>query len=60
MTTHPVTYFKTTGDSSFIERTPGPAQPRWLRRDSERINRMDDRELFDRIAAAMVRSGGVA
>ncbi len=60
MTTYPVTYFKTTGDSSFIQRTPRTAQPRWRRQDSERINRMEDRELFDRIAAAMRRSGGGA
>ena len=60
MTTHPVTYFKTTGDSSFIQRTPRTAQPRWRRQDSDRINRMDDRELFNRIAAAMRRSGGEA
>ena len=60
MTTYPVTYFKTTGDSSFIQRTHWTAQPRWRRRDSERINRMDDRELFERIAAAMERSGGGA
>ena len=58
MTTYPVTYFKTTGDRSFIQRTPRPAQPRWRRQDSDRINRMDDRELFERIAAAMRRSGG--
>ncbi len=60
MTTYPVTYFKTTGDSSFIQRTPRPAQLHWRRRDSERINRMDDRELFERIAVAMRRSGGGA
>ncbi len=60
MTTYPVTYFKTTGDSSFIQRTPRPAQPCWRRQDSDRINRMDDRELFERIAAAMRRTGGGA
>ena len=60
MTTYPVTYFKTTGDSSFIQRTPRTAQSHWRRQDSDRINRMDDRELFERIAAAMRRSGGGA
>ena len=58
MTTHAPALFKRVGNEPYIERTPRPAQPRWLRRDSERINRMDDRELFERIAAAMRRSGG--
>ena len=60
MTTHPVAYFKRVGNEPYIQRTPRSAQPHWLRRDSERINRMEDRELFDRIAAAMRRSGGGA
>ncbi len=59
MTTH-AAYFKRTGDSSFIQRTPRPAQLHWRKRDSERINRMEDRELFERIATAMERSGGGA
>ncbi len=60
MTTHAPAFFKRIGNEPFIQRTPRSAQLRWRRRDSERINRMEDRELFDRIAAAMVRSGGGA
>ncbi|MCY4447661.1 MAG: hypothetical protein OXE02_02290 [Chloroflexi bacterium] len=60
MTTHAPALFKRVGNEPYIERTPRPAQPRWRRQDSDRINRMDDRELFDRIAAAMRRNGGGA
>ena len=60
MTTRAPAHFKRTWNASYIELTPRPPQTHWLRRDSERINRMEDRELFDRIAAAMRRSGGGA
>ena len=57
MTTHPA-YFERMWNRSFVQPAPRPAQLHWRRQDSERINRMDDRESFDRIAAAMRRSGG--
>ncbi|MCY4449600.1 MAG: hypothetical protein OXE02_12250 [Chloroflexi bacterium] len=60
MTTHAPVYLGSRWNTSLIHRTPRPAQLHWRRQDSERINRMDDREVFDRIAAAMRRSGGGA
>ena len=60
MTTHAPACFKRMGDASYIERTPRPPLLHWPKRDSERINRMEDRELFERIAAAMRRGGGGA
>ena len=60
MTTHAVAYFDRMRNERFIQRTPRPPQLHWRRQGSERINRMDDRELCDRIAAAMQRNGGAA
>ena len=60
MTTHAPTLFKRVGNEPYIERTPRPPQLHWRRQDSDRINRMGDRELFNRIAAAMRRNGGGA
>ena len=60
MTSHPVACFERLRHGSFIQRTPRPRQFHWRKQDSERINRMDDRELCDRIAAAMQRNGGAA
>ena len=60
MTTQSSAYPNGTRIRSYVQRTPRPVQLHWRQQDSERINRMEDRELFERIAAAMRRSGGGA